>query len=380
MEGVVGFLVGLFQSSDPSETLGETVTARQLLDRGAERIGSELSVRPLTRARMLETMGLVYGSLGLIDVAERMQREAFAIREKELGSGHLEVARSLDRLARLAYDRGDYPGAEKLSRQALSIYRNARGEVHTDVARALSDVGSALSSQGDDENAEKIYRETLQMARLLPGMEPTELEVYVRRMAILLEHRGKKAEAEPLYRESVELARTAFGPVHPRVAIALDNLTIYFDGMGDVAQAERLSRESLAMLRKVYGAEHPEVAQTMGNLGDFLAYKKGPSPSGSPADFEEAGALHRGALEINVKRRPDHPYTGDNYASLAHLKHRAGDELEAERLVREVLRIYRLKLTEDNSKIVGAKKELAEILQALGRPAEGAPPSPKNSR
>ena len=380
MEGVVGFLVGLFRSSDPSETLGETVTARQLLDRGAERIGSELSARPLTRARMLETMGLVYGSLGLIDVAERMQREAFAIRERELGSGHLDVARSLDRLARLAYDRGDYPGAEKLSRQALAIYREARGEVHADVARALNDVGSALSSQGDDENAEKIYRETLQMARQLPGMEPKELEVYVRRMAIVLEHRKKKAEAELLYRESLDLARKAYGPVHPRVAIALDNLAIYFDGIGDVPQAERLSRESLAMLRKVYGEEHPEVAQTMGNLADFLAYTKGPSPSGSPADFDEAEALHRGALEINLKRRPDHPYTGDNYASLAHLRHRAGDDLEAERLVREALRIYRLKLTEDSSKIVAAKKELEEILQSLGRPAEGAPPSPEKPR
>jgi hypothetical protein len=130
------------------------------------------------------------------------------------------------------------------------------------------------------------------------------------------------------------------------------------------------------MLRKVYGEVHPEVAQTMGNLGDFLAYTKGPSPSGSPADFEEAEALHRGALEINLKRRPDHPYTGDNYASLAHLKHRAGDDLEAERLVREALRIYRLKLSEENSKIVAAEKELEEILQSPGRPVEAAAPSP----
>ena len=380
MEGVVGFLVGLFRSSDPSETLGETVTARQLLDRGAERIGTELSARPLTRARMLETMGLVYGSLGLIDVAERMQREAFAIREKDLGPGHVDVARSLERLSRLAYDRGDYPGAEKLSRQALEIYRRARGEVHLDVARTLSDVGSALSAQGDEETAERIYRETLQVVRELPGIEPKELEVYVRRLAVVLDHRKKNAEAEPLYRESLDLARKAYGPVHPRVAIALDNLAIYFDGIGDVAQAERLYRESLAMLRKVYGEEHPEVAQTMGNLGDFFAYTKGPSPSGSPADFVEAEALHREALEINLKRRPDHPFTGDNYAALAHLRHRAGDNLEAERLVREALRIYRLKLSEDSSKTVAAKKELAEILQSLGRPAEGTSPSPEKTR
>lgn len=55
------------------------------------------------------------------------------------------------------------------------------------------------------------------------------------------------------------------------------------------------------------------------------------------------------------------------------LRHLAGDQDEAERLVRDALRIYRLKLSEEHPKIVGAKRRLAEILMARRRPQEAEP-------
>ncbi len=373
MEEVVGFLVGLFKVSDPGESLGETITARQILDRGAERIATELEGRPLTRARMLETMGSVYESLGLYEVAEKQKREALAIRERELGPGHIEVARSLDSLATLDYARANFASAEQLSRRSLAIYRRLHGANHVDIARALSDVGVALTGKGDYPAAETLHREALAMARGLPGLGERGLEPYVRRLANVLENRENFAEGRPLYQESLELCRKAYGSVHPQVAFALDNLALHHTAVGDLERAEPLYRESLAMLQKVYGAEHPEVAQTMGNLADFLIHDKGPSPRGTKADFAEAEELHRKALEMNQRIRPDHPYLGDNLNALAALRHLAHDDAEAETLVREALRIYRLKLSEEHPKIVDAKKRLNEILLARGKLERSGP-------
>ncbi len=373
MQEVVGFLVGLFKVSDPGESLGETMTARQILDRGAERIASQLEIRPLTRARMLETMGSVYESLGLYAVAERQKREALAIRQRELGPEHVEVARSLDSLASLAYARANYTAAAALSRQALEIYRKLPGDTRADVARALSDLGAALKQEDDLEAAEGLNREALGMARRLPGLSDRSLEPYVRRLANVLEDRGKSEEAGALYQESLELCRKGYGRVHPQIAFALDNLALHLTALGELEQAEPLYRESLAMLQKVYGAEHPEVAQTMGNLADFLTFDKGPSPRGGKADFAEAEALHRNALEMNRRIRPDHPYLGDNLNTLAELRHLAHDDREAESLAREALRIYRLKLSEDHPKSLSAKRRLGEILLSLGRPREAEP-------
>jgi hypothetical protein len=45
-ERVSGFLVDLFKVSDPSEARGNTITAREVLDKGAARIATELKDQP----------------------------------------------------------------------------------------------------------------------------------------------------------------------------------------------------------------------------------------------------------------------------------------------------------------------------------------------
>ena len=53
--------------SDPSEARGNSVTARELLDKGAAQIGSDLASQPRVAARMMNVMGEVYTSLGLYE-------------------------------------------------------------------------------------------------------------------------------------------------------------------------------------------------------------------------------------------------------------------------------------------------------------------------
>jgi non-specific serine/threonine protein kinase/serine/threonine-protein kinase len=64
-EQVSEFLVGLFEVSDPGEARGSTITAREILDRGAEKASRELESQPKVRGRFLDTIGRVYGNLGL---------------------------------------------------------------------------------------------------------------------------------------------------------------------------------------------------------------------------------------------------------------------------------------------------------------------------
>ena len=56
------FLVDLFRISDPSEARGNTVTAREMLDKGATRIDVELGKQPAIQATLLDTVGTVYGT------------------------------------------------------------------------------------------------------------------------------------------------------------------------------------------------------------------------------------------------------------------------------------------------------------------------------
>ena len=55
-EKVKEFLVGLFKASDPVESKGEAITARELLDRGTERIEKDLAGHAALQAELFETV------------------------------------------------------------------------------------------------------------------------------------------------------------------------------------------------------------------------------------------------------------------------------------------------------------------------------------
>lgn len=48
------FLIDLFREADPSQTLGETITAREILEKGALRLDEQLVEEPAVRAELLE--------------------------------------------------------------------------------------------------------------------------------------------------------------------------------------------------------------------------------------------------------------------------------------------------------------------------------------
>ena len=59
-DAVASFLVGLFEAQDPAQSLGTNPSAQELLARGEAR-AEQLAAQPLVQARMLDTIGRVYG-------------------------------------------------------------------------------------------------------------------------------------------------------------------------------------------------------------------------------------------------------------------------------------------------------------------------------
>ncbi|MEO1083827.1 MAG: protein kinase, partial [Acidobacteriota bacterium] len=86
-EEVAGFLVDLFEINDPGRARGETVTAREVLDQGAARIGWQLRDRPQLRTTLMTTIGRVYRQLGLLEASEGLLEEALEIRRRDFDEG-----------------------------------------------------------------------------------------------------------------------------------------------------------------------------------------------------------------------------------------------------------------------------------------------------
>src|SRR4029077_20824329 len=80
------FMVDLFEVSDPSEARGNTITAREILDRGAGRIRTELADQPDVQSSLMNTIGLVYKKLALFDLSKQLLTESLAIRRATFGN------------------------------------------------------------------------------------------------------------------------------------------------------------------------------------------------------------------------------------------------------------------------------------------------------
>jgi serine/threonine protein kinase/tetratricopeptide (TPR) repeat protein len=359
---VAAFLVDLFRVSDPSEARGNTVTAREMLDKGATKIETELKDQPEVRATLMDTMGQVYSNLGLYDKALPLLQESLKTRRQVLGSEHQDVAATLNNLAGVLRETGDYAGAAVLMREALMIQRKLHGNEHPTVAQSLGHLAIVLAEQGDYTGAEPLFRESLAIQRKLLGNEHPTVAGALDNLAGVLLAKGSYTEAEPLFREALAMKRRLLGNEHPSVAATLSNLAIVLDDKGDYAGAEALDREALAMKRRLLGNEHPAVATSLGNLAGVLNDK---------GDSAGAEVLDREALAMRRKLLgSEHPDVAESLSGLARVLLDKGDDAGAETLYREALAMGRKLLGNEHPTVAVMLTGLAETLCHEHKPIE----------
>jgi serine/threonine-protein kinase len=362
-EAVTQSLVSVFEFADPGTAKGNAITAKELLDQGAEKVVRDLKDQPLSQAKLMDTIGGLYLNLGEYDRAQQLLADALKLRRQTPGAKPLDVAESLHHLGMLAYEKGDYTSSEALYREALEVRRRLLGAEHLNTADSMAGLGRALIAQGKDVEAEPLVRDALALRRRqLPPDHKDIASSLLHGVGRLLSEQGKFAEAADNYREALAIHRKIYGPEHPWTAASMNNLAVMLHELGDYQAAEALSREALAMRRRLFGEQHPEVTGNMVNLASVLRDK---------GEYEEAERLYRQALELRRKLFGENQVrlvsTMNNLATLLDAK---GDYEAGEALQRQALSIQRKALGEDHRNIGSSLNNLASLLYHQGQYAE----------
>ena len=261
------FLVGMFNSTNPFEGPGKELTAREMLDRGSQRIHTELRDQPEVRATLMDTMGRVYFALGKYDTAAQLAEEALHYREGAFGRDSLEVASTLTSIGAIKGQQGAFADAERVLLEALDIRRKRLGPLDPRVAGTLLRLGEVRYAAGDWPGAERALQESLGLFRKVAGGDDLALASALNDLALVLERQSKREEVEPLYRESLAIRRKRLGNDSPSVAQSLNNIALLYVGQKRSPQAEPLLQEALVINRKAFGDLHPAVTDNLTNLG-----------------------------------------------------------------------------------------------------------------
>jgi serine/threonine-protein kinase len=325
------FLVSLFESVDPDATLGETVTAKEILDRGAERLESSLVEVPVLRAEMLGIVGRMYNELGLYREARPLLEEAQATLRNSGQWNTPMLARSAEDLAKILYEQGEYEAAEQWSREALAIRRQRHHEEPRELSRSLLNLAAVLNMRGHAEEAEPLYLEGLDIDRRIGDDEL--LASHLSDYGVFLYRSTRYDEALTVSEEALRLQRKLYGEEHTLVATTLLNLSASHVELGDYETGERLLHECLEMRRKLLGDRHPYVATALSNLGNLLR---------QAGRLDEAEDAHRQSLEIRRAVLGDsHPDVANTLNSLGTVQYFSARYREAAETFEQVLPIWR---------------------------------------
>ena len=269
---IVDFVTGLFEVADPSESRGEDITARQLLDAGAERIQNELGDRPAVQSTMQRVLGEVYYQLGLPEVAEGLISTSLEQQIGLNGDRTADVANTKITLAKIFQDRGDLEEAETLYNDGLDILRQTYGNEHQEVFAALSAIAFFEETRGDYELAEQMFSEALAMARrVFPGDDPMLAEA-LKNTAGILRIQDRSAEAEPLLLESLAMLNRLHGDEpHPATDDVKRQLAGLYRDVRRFDESKPLYLEIIESRTRMLGPDHREVAHTWNSYSQLLS-------------------------------------------------------------------------------------------------------------
>jgi serine/threonine protein kinase/flagellar biosynthesis regulator FlbT len=324
---VAEFMKGMFKVSDPSEARGNTVTAREILDKASKEIDTGLAKDPETQAQLIGVMGEVYESLGLYPRAQPLLERALEIQRRIHGPRNPETLKAADDLVLLLYREGHYAAAETMGRETLDIRRQVLGPDHPETLKSMLHLALTLGDEGSNAEAEKMERELLDIQSRVLGPEHRDTLETMANLAAILVEEGRYAEAEKMTRGLLDIERRVLGPEHPTTLDTITNLSVTLMHEGRYAEADKMTRELLDIERRVLGPEHPSTLNTINSLAGTLEEE---------GRYAEAEKMERELL--NIERRvlgPEHPRTAISVYNLSCLAARQGRRDEALSLLRE---------------------------------------------
>jgi serine/threonine-protein kinase len=288
------FLIELFQASDTRENNPEDLRARDLLDRAAERIQTELGSDPLMRAQLMQVIGLAYTHQGMESAAIPLLTEALDIREAQLGRDHALVAYSLNRLGNALRTFGRMMEAEPMLIRALE-WREANGEVDHNLADSYNNVGLMQQELGWYQRAEQSLRQSIALHRQAGGPETTQAAPPLHNLALSLRSQRRLEEARLAAMESIAIKRRGETSLDS-LAVTLAVLARIERQLGNLDAALAASRESLALREQVFGRDSIRIASGLATHADILS---------DFGQFAEAESLFLEALSLHVQTRSE---------------------------------------------------------------------------
>ena len=306
---IAEFMTGIFKVSDPSERVGSTVSAREVLDKAAKDIDTGLAKDPELQARMMHVMGRAYMNLGLYPRAQSLFERGIQLGSSAVGQTNRETLSTRQDLGWILFQQGHLAEAESSQRSLLEVQRRALGPDDVDTLGTIGNLATTLAERGNLAEAEKLDREVLEKQKRILGPEAFYTLATMDNLAIILAEQGRLTEAEKLEQETLEIQFRVFGLENLGTINSMINLADFERDLGRDEDAKKLFRQALDVEGRLLGPDQTETAETRYDLACILA---------RDGQTDEALSLLRQAIDHGLPPRIDLNIEKESYFHSLH--------------------------------------------------------------
>ncbi len=248
---VTEYLVREFELTDDEREQGGTISARELLDRGVERLETEFEDQPEVRAALFEATGRVYANLGLAARAIPLLDRALALRQSRDDTDPIELSGLLDRLAAAHLAVGDAGPARLLAERGLSALQASGASESSAAADLDATLAETCDLSGDFEEARAHLERALAIRRATSGADSAPVGDLLAELGHLCASHGELERAEEHLSRALEIRRRAWSPDPNAIARTLTELSEIADLRGDARRARDLRSQATALTADV---------------------------------------------------------------------------------------------------------------------------------
>jgi tetratricopeptide (TPR) repeat protein len=356
---ITGFMKQIFKVADPSEARGNSVTAREILDRSSRQIESGVGLDAGEQSELLQVMAETYQNLGLYARAHTLAQAALDSRRRLFGPEDPKTLQSLAQMGNLLFLEGHAAEAEASLRDTVAIELRVLGAQNILTLQTQDALVSNLAAKGRYAEAEKLARQTIALESVTLGPRNLLTLNTTRVLASALRSQNRFAEAEALFRQTALIEQQVLGADHPDTLKTRSSLANLLRLQGRYSEAEDILKDVLASRRRVLGEDHPETADTLTMLAIDLVHDRN--------RYKEAEELYRTALAIDLRQLgPESRFTTRTEEGLANVLAEQDRYGEAEPLFREVLRVRLKLLGPDATDTLLTERNLGNLMLAEG--------------
>ncbi|HHP7237383.1 protein kinase domain-containing protein [Longibacter sp.] len=268
-EAVTSFITSLFEASNPfSAGSSERMTVREVVDRGASRIRSDLAGQPLVQAEVETVIGDVYASMGRYPQADSMLYDALQTRHQNPDVAPHELAATESALARSLFRQARYKTADSLHAVALNRLVDAYGANDPRTIGPRSGRAIVNGEWGNYAESVSLYRKNLEIYQAADRVVPADA---YHNLASTLQMQGRHKEALETHLLAIDKYIEEEGEESVALANAYTRTALTYHRLDSLDKAERYYRRGLDMRRSLLTANHPHIASSCVRLSWLLA-------------------------------------------------------------------------------------------------------------